>query len=208
MPSYANSRHRGCGIYRLEFCSPLLNEHEDDEIVTLDALTYAGSHENLAGILEHPRHEFVEGDIGDRNLVNDVVADADTIVNFAAESHVDRSIDSAKPFVSTNVEGTQTLLDAARKADIERFLQVSTDEVHGQVVAGEFSEYDPLNPRNPYAETKASADLLTQSPVDGDGSNIRKWIYGEDNCRALDLVLRKGNIGDVYNTVATKRKRI
>jgi dTDP-glucose 4,6-dehydratase len=168
------------------------------------------------------------------------MSDVDAVVNFAAESHVDRSIDGAESFVTTNVQGTQVLLDAALDADIDRFLQISTDEVYGQILDGTFSEDDELNPRNPYAATKASADLLAKSyekthdlpvlitrtcnnfgprqhseklipkfiqnaaagkelPVYGDGSNVREWIYVEDNCRALDVVLREGNPGEVYN---------
>ncbi|MFC4407940.1 dTDP-glucose 4,6-dehydratase [Haloarchaeobius iranensis] len=230
----------GAGFIGSNFVHYVLDEHEDDEVVTLDALTYAGSKDNLDGVLDHPRHEFVEGDICDRDLVTDLVSDVDAIVNFAAESHVDRSIEGAKPFVTTNVQGTQTLLDAANEANIERFLQISTDEVYGQILDGKFSEDDQLNPRNPYSATKAGADLLAQSfqtthdlpvlitrtcnnfgprqhpeklipkfiqnaaagetlPVYGDGSNVREWIYVEDNCRALDLVLREGDVGGIYN---------
>ena len=138
-------------------------ENTTHDVVTLDALTYAGSRSNLDGTLENDRHRFVEGDIRDRDLVDELVADVDAVVNFAAESHVDRSIDSAEPFVSTNVRGTQTLLDAARTHDVDRFLQVSTDEVYGEVLDGTFSEDNPLEPRNPYAATKAGADLLARS---------------------------------------------
>jgi len=230
----------GAGFIGSNFVHYVLDEHEDNEVITLDALTYAGSKDNLDGVLDDPRHEFVEGDIRDRDLVTDLVSDVDAIVNFAAESHVDRSIEGAKSFVTTNVQGTQTLLDAANEGDIERFLQISTDEVYGQVLDGKFSEDDPLNPRNPYAATKAGADLLAQSfqtthdlpvlitrtsnnfgprqhseklipkfiqnaaagenlPVYGDGSNVREWIYVEDNCRALDVVLREGEVGEIYN---------
>jgi len=215
-------------------------ENREDSVVTLDALTYAGSLDNLEGLVDHPRHEFVEGDIRDQELVEELMSDVDAVVNFAAESHVDRSIDGAESFVTTNVQGTQVLLDAALDADIDRFLQISTDEVYGQILDGTFSEDDELNPRNPYAATKASADLLAKSyqtthdlpvlitrtcnnfgprqhseklipkfiqnaaagkelPVYGDGSNVREWIYVEDNCRALDLVLREGTPGEVYN---------
>ncbi|MDT3435552.1 dTDP-glucose 4,6-dehydratase [Haloarcula sp. 1CSR25-25] len=230
----------GAGFIGSNFVHYVLDEHEDDEVITLDALTYAGSKDNLNGVLDDPQHEFVEGDIRDRELVTDLVSDVDAIVNFAAESHVDRSIEGAKPFVTTNVQGTQTLLDAAKEANIERFLQISTDEVYGQILDGKFSEDDPLNPRNPYSATKAGADLLAQSfqtthdlpvlitrtcnnfgprqhpeklipkfihnaahgqdlPVYGDGSNVREWIYVEDNCRALDVVLREGEVGEIYN---------
>ena len=230
----------GAGFIGSNFVHYVLEEHEDDEVITLDALTYAGSKDNLDGVLDNPRHEFVEGDIRDRDLVTELVSDVDAIVNFAAESHVDRSIEGAKPFITTNVQGTQTLLDAANEGDIDRFLQISTDEVYGQILDGKFSEDDPLDPRNPYAATKAGADLLTRSfetthdlpvlitrtcnnfgphqhpeklipkfirnaaigenlPVYGDGSNVREWIYVEDNCRALDVVLREGAVGEIYN---------
>ncbi|EMA44825.1 dTDP-glucose 4,6-dehydratase [Halococcus saccharolyticus] len=140
-----------------------LIENTDDTVVTLDALTYAGTKENLEAVIDHPRHEFVEGDIRDRTLVTELLEDIDAVVNFAAESHVDRSIQSSEPFVTTNVHGTQTLLDAAVEGNIERFLQISTDEVYGQVLDGTFNEDDPLDPRNPYAATKAGADLLALS---------------------------------------------
>lgn len=230
----------GAGFIGSNFIHHVLDEHKDDEVITLDALTYAGSKKNLDGVLDDPRHEFVEGDIQNRDLVTDLASDVDAIVNFAAESHVDRSIEGAEPFVTTNVKGTQTLLDAAKDVNIERFLQISTDEVYGQILEGKFSEDDPLNPRNPYAATKAGADLLAKSfqttydlpvlitrtcnnfgprqhpeklipkfiqnaaagknlPVYGDGLNVREWIYVEDNCRAIDLILRKGDIGEIYN---------
>lgn len=230
----------GAGFIGSNFVHHVLMEHDTDEIVTLDALTYAGSRENLQGVLDDPRHRFVEGDIRDRELVSELVERVEAIVNFAAESHVDRSIEGAAPFVRTNVKGTQTLLDAAVAADVDRFLQISTDEVYGQILDGSFSEDDRLNPRNPYAATKAGADLLAKSyetthdlpvlvtrtcnnfgprqhpeklipkfvrnaangedlPVYGDGSNVREWIYVEDNCRALDLILREGTPGEIYN---------
>lgn len=229
----------GAGFIGSNFVKYLLNEY-GDEVVTLDALTYAGSKDNLGELLDHPQHTFVEGDIKDEKLVNELVNHSDTIVNFAAESHVDRSIDSAEPFVETNVRGTQNLLDAARRHDINRFIQISTDEVYGQKREGSFVESDPVNPRNPYAATKAAADLLAKSywttyglpivitrtcnnfgprqhaeklipkfikraangkslPVYGDGSNVREWIYVEDNCRAIDVVMRNGELGEIYN---------
>jgi dTDP-glucose 4,6-dehydratase len=218
----------------------LIIEETDYDVTTLDALTYAGSLSNLDGVRDHERHEFVEGDIRDEDLVSDLVSDVDAIVNFAAESHVDRSIDGAEPFVSTNVHGTQVLLDAALGADVDRFVQISTDEVYGEIEEGTFSEDDPLNPRNPYSATKASADLLANSyyvthdlpvivtrssnnfgprqhpeklipkfvtraangdslPVYGDGTNVREWIYVEDNCRAILAVLEQGTPGEAYN---------
>ena len=229
----------GAGFIGSNFVHLLLSE-TDHAVTTLDALTYAGSTDNLDGVLDHDRHDFVEGDIRDRELVSELTADGDVVVNFAAESHVDRSIEGSEAFVSTNVHGTQVLLDAALDADVDRFIQVSTDEVYGEIEHGEFSEDDPLNPRNPYSATKAGADLLARSyyvthdlpvvvtrssnnfgprqhpeklipkfvtnasqgeslPVYGDGTNVREWIYVEDNCRALLTVLREGVDGEIYN---------
>lgn len=139
-----------------------LMDTTDAHVTTLDALTYAGSRENLEGV-PSDRHTFVEGDVRDRDLLADLVADTNHIVHFAAESHVDRSIDGAGRFVSTNVGGTGTLLEAAVGADLETFVHISTDEVYGEIVEGAFSETDPLEPRNPYAATKAGADLLASS---------------------------------------------
>jgi dTDP-glucose 4,6-dehydratase len=228
------------GFIGSNFVHHLLGEHNDIDVISLDALTYAGSKDRLAGVLDDPRHEFVEGDVRDRELVSELMSDVDHVVHFAAESHVDRSIEDSSPFVQTNVGGTQVLLDVALQSDIDRFLQVSTDEVYGQILEGEFSEDDKLDPRNPYAATKAGADLLAMSyerthglpvvitrtcnnfgprqhpeklipkfiqraaagedlPLYGDGSNIREWIYVEDNCRALDLVLQEGSPGEIYN---------
>ena len=229
----------GAGFIGSNFVHHVLSE-TDHSVVTLDALTYAGSKSNLEGVLEDPGHEFVEGDIRDAELVSDLLADADAVVNFAAESHVDRSIDGAEPFVRTNVHGTQVLLDAALDAGVDRFVQISTDEVYGEIATGRFEESDPLTPRNPYAASKAGADLLARSyhtthglpvvitrtsnnfgprqhteklipkfirnaaagetlPVYGDGSNVREWIYVEDNCRAIRSVLADGTAGEIYN---------
>lgn len=152
----------GAGFIGSNYVRYLLSE-TDHSVTTLDALTYAGREENLDDVLDHSRHEFVEGDIRDKDIVAEVMQDADTVVNFAAESHVDRSIEGATPFVETNVQGTQVLLDEARRLDIERFVQISTDEVYGEIVDGEFTEADSLQPRNPYAATKAGADLLALS---------------------------------------------
>lgn len=229
----------GAGFIGSNFVHHLLDETEHS-ITTLDALTYAGTRDNLEGVLNHSRHEFVEGDIRDRDLVEGLIENVDVVVNFAAESHVDRSIKGAQSFAQTNVEGTQVLLEAATNSDIDRFLQISTDEVYGEIEEGVFSEEDCLNPRNPYSATKAGADHLAQAyhetyglpvlitrtsnnygprqnaeklipkfieraaagkslPVYGDGSNIREWIYVEDNCRAQEVVLEKGDVGEVYN---------
>jgi dTDP-glucose 4,6-dehydratase len=215
-------------------------ESSEDTVVTLDTLTYAGSEENLDDVLDHPRHEFVKGDIRDAELVEELVSSVDAVVNFAAETHVDRSIQDSEPFVSTNVEGTRCLLDAAANSDIQKFVQVSTDEVYGEIMDGAFDEEDPLTPRNPYAATKAAADHLAHSyfvthdvpvvvtrscnnygprqnreklvpkflsnansgdalPVYGEGDNVREWIYVRDNCRGIDVVVRSGQVGEVYN---------
>lgn len=152
----------GAGFIGSNFVRHLLSE-TTAEVITLDALTYAGTKENLDGVLEHPRHTFVEGDITDKVLIENLVEDVDTIVNFAAESHVDRAIDDSRSFVTTNVEGTQTLLEAARHKDIDQFIQISTDEVYGETLEGRFRESDNLSPRNPYAATKAGSDLLAHS---------------------------------------------
>jgi dTDP-glucose 4,6-dehydratase len=230
----------GAGFIGSNFVHYLLDTRDDVEVTMLDALTYAGAKMNLKGVLEDSRHRFVEGDIRDEALAEDLIGEVEVVVNFAAESHVDRAIDGAAPFVSTNVEGTRALLDAALSADIERFLQVSTDEVYGEVLEGRANEDAALEPRNPYAATKAAADHLALSyetthglpvivtrtcnnygprqnteklipkfithaaagedlPVYGDGSNVREWIYVRDNCRALDRVVRDGDIGEIYN---------
>ncbi len=215
----------------------------DDRVINLDVLTYAGNLENLAGLEEHPRYRFVRGDIGDRELVRALLAREciEAVVNFAAESHVDRSLDAPRLFLETNVLGTQNLLAAAREAGIDRFLQVSTDEVYGSLGAeGKFTEATPLAPNSPYAASKAAADLICRAyhhtfgfpvvitrcsnnygpyqfpekliplmianaldgrplPVYGDGLNVRDWLFVADHCAALDLVLRRGRPGEVYN---------
>lgn len=151
----------GAGFIGSNYVRHVLDE-TSVEVTTVDALTYAGDRSSLAGV-DTDRHEFIEGDITNRDLVDDLLAEVDVVVNFAAESHVDRSIEGARPFVESNVAGTQTLLDAALDNDIDRFVQISTDEVYGQVIDGKFNESDRLNPRNPYAATKAAADHLALS---------------------------------------------
>lgn len=141
----------------------LLLEETDHVVRTVDALTYAGSKANLTGVLDDPAHEFVEADIRDTEAIRESVEWADAVVNFAACTHVDRSVEDTEPFVSTNVDGTRCLLDLARETDLQRFLQISTDEVYGEILEGTASETAPLAPRNPYAATKAGADLLVQS---------------------------------------------
>ena len=159
----------GAGFIGSNFVRHLLDRQPSAHVVNLDALTYAGNLENLADLEGHPRYEFVHGSITDSDLVSDLVAGVDAVLNFAAESHVDRSLVSATPFVDTNVVGTQVLLSAARAAGVGRFVQISTDEVYGELPwhdpdapepGPKFTESTPLAPRSPYAATKAAADLL------------------------------------------------
>jgi dTDP-glucose 4,6-dehydratase len=233
----------GAGFIGSNFVHYMLNKYPSYSIVNFDVLTYAGNLENLTAIEHHPNYRFVKGDICSREQVSSALRDhsIDTIVHFAAESHVDRSISGPAVFVQTNVVGTQILLDAAREKGIERFLHVSTDEVYGSLGAtGYFTEETPLHPNSPYSASKASSDMLVLAyqhtfgfpgvvtrcsnnygpyqfpekliplmianalndkplPVYGDGLNVRDWLYVEDHCSALDTVLHKGSIGEVYN---------
>ena len=154
----------GAGFIGSNFVRHVLAQHPEDEVVNLDALTYAGNLENLADVAEHPRYRFVRGDIADRAVVDAVMPGVTAVVNCAAETHVDRSIDDAAVFLHTNVTGTVVLLEAARRHAVHRFLQVSTDEVYGTLgPQGRFSETSPLQPSSPYAASKAGADLLALS---------------------------------------------
>jgi dTDP-glucose 4,6-dehydratase len=234
----------GCGFIGANFVHYLLETDPAVEVTNLDALTYAGNPDNLLGINGDKRYCFILGDIADRALVLKLVSDGgfDTIVNFAAESHVDRSISDATPFLRTNVVGTQCLLDAARAANVPRYVQVSTDEVYGTLLPDDpaFAESTPLAPNSPYAASKAGADLLvraahhtfgldtvitrcsnnygpyqfpekliplfitnamaeTSVPVYGDGKQVRDWIHVQDHCRGIDMALRYGRGGEVYN---------
>jgi dTDP-glucose 4,6-dehydratase len=230
----------GAGFIGSTYVRFVLDQWPDDEVVTLDALTYAGNLANLDGVLDHPRHRFVEGDIADRNLVDDLVAGCNAVVNFAAETHVDRSLLDADAFVRANVTGVLTLLDAVRLHS-RRMVQVSTDEVYGDIENGRYSaEADPLLPRSPYAAAKAGGELMARSfffsygtevlvsrgcntigprqypekmvplfvtnalrdlplPVYGDGMQVRDWLHAEDHATAIDLILRSGRPGEVYN---------
>ena len=230
----------GAGFIGSNFIRHILDRYPDDKIVNLDKLTYAGNPENLRDVENDPRYTFVEGDICDSAVVKKALAGCDAVVNFAAETHVDRSISSPRDFIMTDVVGAQTILDSVNEQKIPRFVHISTDEVYGSVVAGSSTEKDPLNPSSPYSASKAAADLLclayrrtygtpiliTRSsnnfgpyqypeklvsllstnaldggtlPVYADGSNVRDWVYVLDNCRAIDVVLRDGADGEVYN---------
>ncbi len=231
----------GAGFIGSNFVHYALKEHPDWEITNLDKLTYAGNLENLKDIQDRPGYHFVKGDIADRKFVDKLLGQGfDVIVNFAAESHVDRSILDASPFIETNIKGTQILLEGARQYKLGRFIQVSTDEVYGSIDSGRFTEESTLSPNSPYSASKTAADLLCRAyfkthrlpaiitrctnnlgpyqfpekliplvitnaledkpvPVYGDGLNIRDWIFVVDHCRALDVVIQKGQPGEIYN---------
>lgn len=232
----------GAGFIGSNFVLYMLQQHPDYQIVNVDALTYAGNLENLKSIENNPNHTFVKADITDAKAIDPLMSQGvDVVVNFAAESHVDRSILEPEVFVKTNVLGTQVLLDAAKKYSVTKFVQVSTDEVYGTLGAtGLFTEETPLTPNSPYSASKAGGDLLVRAyhetfglpvnitrcsnnygpyqfpekliplmisralsdqalPVYGDGMNIRDWLYVEDHCSAIDLVIHKGVNGEVYN---------
>ena len=240
----------GAGFIGANFVHYWLARYPQDRVVVLDALTYAGNMASLGGCLDQENFRFVHGDIGDQDLVETLLAEEglDTVVNFAAESHVDRSIHGPDPFVTTNVVGTHSLLKAAKKVWLDgagrphRFHHVSTDEVYGSLTLEEppFTEISPYAPNSPYSASKAASDHLVrayhhtyglevttsncsnnygpyqfpeklipliilnileakQLPIYGDGLNIRDWLYVEDHCRGIDLVLRKGRVGEVYN---------
>ncbi len=153
----------GAGFIGSNFCRYMLNKYPDYRIIVLDALTYAGNPENLVNIKDDPRFEFHQGDIRDKEIVDGLIRKVDAVVNFAAETHVDRSIDDPGGFVLTDVFGVYTLLEACRKHGIERFLHVSTDEVYGSIPVGSFREGDPLEPNSPYSASKAGGELLVRS---------------------------------------------
>ncbi|MBI4138999.1 dTDP-glucose 4,6-dehydratase [Candidatus Uhrbacteria bacterium] len=230
----------GAGFIGTNFVYHELRKHPEDRVTVLDALTYAGNLENLKPLERDPRFRFVNGDVTDRELVDSLVKDADAVVHFAAESHVDRSIIDASAFVRTNVLGTQTLLDACRAAGNVRFHHISTDEVFGSLgPRGAFNEETRYDPRSPYSASKAASDHLVRAawhthklpvtisncsnnygpyafpekiiplfitnllegkkvPLYGNGMNIRDWIFVEDHCAGIDLVLRKGKSGETY----------
>lgn len=232
----------GAGFIGSNFVLYMLKQHPNYQIINVDALTYAGNLENLKSVEGNPHHTFVKADIADAKAMDELIGQGvDVIVNFAAESHVDRSILEPDIFVKTNVLGTQVLLDAAKKHGVNKFVQVSTDEVYGTLgETGLFTEETPLAPNSPYSASKAGGDLLVRAyhetfglpvnitrcsnnygpyqfpekliplmisraladealPVYGDGLNIRDWLYVEDHCSAIDLVIHQGRDGEVYN---------
>src|SRR3972149_5784067 len=233
----------GAGFIGGNFVHYALKEHPDYEIVVLDKLTYAGRRETLQDVMN--KITFIQGDITVRNDVFQAASGCDRILNFAAETHVDRSILQAGTFVLTDVVGVYNLLETAREIDISGFVQISTDEVYGHIPKGSFKETDRLNPRNPYSASKAGAELLCRAyfetydlqtiitrssnnygpyqhpeklipktiinallnkpiPVYGTGKNVRDWLYVEDNCEAIDIVLHKGKSGEIYNIGANQ----
>lgn len=214
--------------------------NSDDEITVFDALTYAGNRATMSDFAGNSRFSFVKGDIRDRNAVLEAMGGHDSVVHFAAESHVDNSIERPDDFITTNCVGTNVVCDVAVRLEVERFVHVSTDEVYGSRVEGSFTEDDILNPSSPYSASKAGSDLIALSyfttfglpvsvtrssnnfgpyqhpekliplfitnlidgqkvPLYGDGSNIRDWLFVEENCAGVDAVLRRGESGEVYN---------
>ena len=238
----------GAGFIGSNFVRFLLASHPDCQVTNLDKLTYAGNLENLAQCAEDPRYHFVKGDICDAELARGLMGESDAVVHFATESHVDRSIADSAPFFETNVRGTFTLLEAARRAALKRFVHVSTDEVYGPIPQGQWvNEAAALLPSSPYAAAKAASDMLVLAyartygvpalitragnnygpfqfpekfiplivsnaledrplPLYGDGLQVRDWLYVEDHCRALDLLLERGETGQIYN-IGTGRER-
>lgn len=238
----------GAGFIGSNFIHYIL-ENYDDEVINLDKLTYAGNLENLKDVENNPQYTFIKGDISDPEIVKEIVSQGvDYIVNFAAESHVDRSIEDPGIFIKTNVLGTQVLLNAAREYGVKKFVQISTDEVYGSLgKTGYFTEETPLAPNSPYSASKAGADLMVRAyhqtynlpmnitrcsnnygpyqfpekliplfttnamenkelPLYGDGKNIRDWLHVKDHCRAIDLVMREGRNGEVYNIGGNNEK--
>lgn len=232
----------GAGFIGSNFIHYWLVNHPEDHIVNLDKLNYAGNLENLQDIEKSPNYKFIKGDICDPKVVGEAMKDVDIVLNFAAESHVDRSILDPAPFIMTNVVGTQVLLDAAQEAGIKRFHHISSDEVFGALTLDSkesFNEETPYNPSSPYAASKAASDYLVRAyyhtynlpttitncsnnfgpyqfpeklislaitnllqgkkvPLYGDGLYVRDWLYVEDHCAAIDLVLQKGEVGETY----------
>ena len=244
----------GAGFIGSNFVFHMLQTHPDYRIVCLDKLTYAGNLSTLEPVLQQDNFRFVKADICDRQAVDKLFQEEkpDIVVNFAAESHVDRSIENPGIFLETNIMGTAVLMDACRKYSIQRYHQVSTDEVYGDLPLDRpdlfFTEETPLHTSSPYSSSKASADLLVMAyyrtyglpvtisrcsnnygpyhfpekliplmianaladkplPVYGNGENVRDWLYVEDHCRAIDLIIHAGKVGEVYNVGGHNEKR-
>ncbi|MEY8379558.1 dTDP-glucose 4,6-dehydratase [Ileibacterium valens] len=236
----------GAGFIGGNFVQYMVNEYPEDMIINLDNLTYAGNLETLKSVEDKPNYKFIKGDIADREFIFDLFEKErpDVVINFAAESHVDRSIEDPEIFVRTNVLGTTTLLDASKTYGVKRYHQVSTDEVYGDLPLDRpdlfFTEETPLHTSSPYSSSKAAADLFVQAyhrtyglpttisrcsnnygpyqfpekliplmisraladeslPVYGNGANVRDWLHVLDHCKAIDLIIRKGKEGEVYN---------
>jgi len=236
----------GAGFIGSNFIFHMLKAHPDYRIICIDKLTYAGNLSTLKSVMDKPNFRFVKADICDRKAVFQLFEEEkpDIVVNFAAESHVDRSIEDPEIFLKTNILGTATLMDACRKFGVKRYHQVSTDEVYGDLPLDRpdlfFTETTPLHTSSPYSSSKASADLLVlayhrtyglpatisrcsnnygpyhfpekliplmiinaladkELPVYGEGINVRDWLYVEDHCKAIDLIIHKGRVGEVYN---------
>jgi dTDP-glucose 4,6-dehydratase len=236
----------GAGFIGSNFVQYIVEKYPDYEVVNLDALTYAGSLNNLKEVMDNPRHKFVRGRIEDGELVDRLMPGIDMVINFAAESHVDRSIVEPQVFIKTNVLGTQVLLDAALRHKIKLFYQISTDEVYGALRLDSrerFTEESLLRPNSPYSASKTAADMLVWAyhrtydlpvvisrcsnnygprqhpekfiptvilnalqnkpvPIYGDGLYVRDWIHVLDHCQAIDLIIHKGRLGEIYNVGA------
>lgn len=233
----------GAGFIGSNFVRMYLERHADAEIINLDKLTYAGNLENLRDVEDDPRYRFVHGDICDAPVVDDLAPGVDAVINFAAETHVDRSIGDPSGFLRTDVFGVHVLLEASRKHGVGRFIQISTDEVYGPALDTAFAEDDRLNPRNPYSASKAGGELLARSyfltygapvivtraansvgpnqypekalplfttnaiedkplPLYGSGDQERDYMHVDDHCTAVEILLERGEPGEVYNIAA------
>lgn len=240
----------GAGFIGSNFIHYILKKYPEYKVINLDKLTYAGNLENLRDVEDNPNYMFIRGDIADKKIVDKIFDSRkiDAVINFAAESHVDRSIKDPGIFIQTDIYGAYVLLEAMRKYNSGIFLQISTDEVYGSIEKGSFKEEDPLKPNSPYSASKAGAEMIVRSfyktygtpviitrttnnfgpyqfpekliplfitnlidnikvPLYGDGMNVRDWIYVEDNCIALDIILHRGRIGEVYNIGAGNEKQ-
>ena len=229
----------GAGFIGSNYVRYILN-NTDDEVTVFDALTYAGNLSTMRDVENNSRYKFVKGNICDAAAVSDAMKGHDAVVHFAAESHVDRSIDGSEDFIHTNCFGTNTVIDTARKLEVSRVLHIGTDEVYGSVEVGSSLETDPLEPRSPYSASKAGSDLIALAyhhthgtpvvvtrctnnfgpyqypekaiplfttnlldgkkiPLYGDGLNERDWLFVDDHCSGVHLVLTKGTLGEIYN---------